>query len=55
MDREAYAAAAKVCACFNLRKASRVVTQLFNKALQPSGLRSTQFVLLALRSTRERA
>ena len=35
------------CACFNLRKAARAVTQFYDEALQPSGLRSTQFSLLA--------
>lgn len=35
------------CTCANLRKATRVVTQVFDAALQPSGLRATQFALLA--------
>jgi DNA-binding MarR family transcriptional regulator len=35
------------CTCFNLRKATRVVTQLFDDAMQPTGLRATQFTLLA--------
>jgi DNA-binding MarR family transcriptional regulator len=34
------------CGSFNLRKASRVVTQLYDDFLQPTGLRSTQIVLL---------
>src|SRR5947209_7151029 len=34
------------CACSNVRKAARAVTQLFDEVLQPSGLRSTQFTLL---------
>ena len=38
------------CACFNIRKASRAVTQLFDGMLQPSGLRSTQFTLLVVLS-----
>ena len=38
--------AASTCVCFNLRKASRAVTKLFDEALQPTGLRSTQFVTL---------
>lgn len=46
-SKEACAAAVARCACFNFAKASRSVTQLFNATLQPSGLRSTQFVLLA--------
>lgn len=48
VDRAACVGAVEACACFNLAKASRSVTQLFNSTLQPSGLRSTQFVLLAL-------
>ena len=35
------------CTCANLRKAARVVTQAFDAALQPSGLKATQFTLLA--------
>jgi len=35
------------CTCFNLRKATRTVTQLFDDAMQPTGLRATQFTLLA--------
>ena len=34
------------CACTNLRKASRVITRRFDRALEPSGLRATQFSLL---------
>jgi DNA-binding MarR family transcriptional regulator len=34
------------CACSNVRKAARAVTQLFDAVLQPTGLRSTQFTLL---------
>lgn len=36
------------CTCFNLRKATRVVTQLYDEALKPTGLRSTQFSLLCM-------
>ncbi len=35
------------CTCFSLRKATRTVTQLFDDAMQPTGLRATQFTLLA--------
>lgn len=35
------------CICLNLRKAARAVTQLYDDALRPSGLRATQFSLLA--------
>jgi DNA-binding MarR family transcriptional regulator len=37
---------ARACACANLRKAARALTQLFDDALAPSGLRVTQFTLL---------
>lgn len=35
-----------LCTCFNLRKATRLVTQLYDDALRPVGLRNTQFTLL---------
>src|SRR5580658_5764400 len=42
------------CACANLRRADRAVTQLYDAALRPSGLRATQFTLLqALTLARE--
>lgn len=34
------------CTCANVRKAARVITQYYDEALQPSGLRATQFTLL---------
>jgi DNA-binding MarR family transcriptional regulator len=37
---------AATCAGFNLRRASRAVSQHFDHALAPSGLRMTQFTLL---------
>jgi DNA-binding MarR family transcriptional regulator len=39
------------CACLNLRKASRLVTQIFDEALQSSGLRSTQLPVLVTLAT----
>jgi DNA-binding MarR family transcriptional regulator len=36
------------CACLNVRKAARAITQLFDEVLQPTGLRSTQFPLLVV-------
>ncbi len=35
------------CTCANLRKAARAVTQAYDAALQPAGLKATQFTLLA--------
>lgn len=34
------------CLCANLRRAARVVTQIYDEALRPSGLRTPQFTLL---------
>jgi len=36
------------CSCFNLRRAARRVTQVYDHALAPSGLTATQFSLLAV-------
>ena len=36
------------CSCFNLRRAARRVTQIYDHALAPSGLKATQFSLLAV-------
>ena len=35
------------CACYNLRRASRVVTQLFDSYFEELGLKATQFTALA--------
>jgi DNA-binding MarR family transcriptional regulator len=34
------------CMCANLRRAARALTQLYDEALRPSGLRATQFTVL---------
>jgi len=34
------------CAAFNFRRTARAVTRLFDLALEPSGMRSTQFAIL---------
>ena len=34
------------CVAFNLRRTARAVTNLYDSALQPSGVRSTQFAIL---------
>src|SRR5690606_5128968 len=34
------------CSCFNLRKATRAVTQFYDHALEPAGIRATKFTLL---------
>ena len=38
--------AADQCLAFGIRKAARVITQRYDEALAPSGLRSTQFMVL---------
>jgi DNA-binding MarR family transcriptional regulator len=40
--------AVRDCTCFNLRKATRAVTQYYDEALRPTGLRVTQFSLLGV-------
>ena len=39
------------CACLNLRGAARAVTQMYDKVLRPSGLKATQFSVLAAVAT----
>lgn len=34
------------CSCFNFRKVTRVMTQLYDRALEPVGIRATQYTLL---------
>ena len=38
---------AQQCTCFNRRKATRAITLIYDRELQPCGLRATQFLLLA--------
>ena len=40
------AAIIEACTCTTLRKASRVVTSLFDQAFEPTGLKSTQLAVL---------
>lgn len=40
------------CACFNVRKAARAITQLYDHILKPTGLRGTQFTVLVALSIR---
>ncbi len=46
MDREHCLAMAHTCAAYNLRRSARLVTQAFDQALSPVGLKVTQFSLL---------
>ena len=47
MDTSSPLAARNRCNCAALRKASRRLSQLYDSALAPSGLKSTQFAMLA--------
>jgi DNA-binding MarR family transcriptional regulator len=38
------------CACFNVRKVARLLAQVYDRALEPAGLKNTQFTLLAVAS-----
>jgi DNA-binding MarR family transcriptional regulator len=40
----------RTCACYNLRRAARAVTQIFDAELDAVGLRATQFTLLSILS-----
>ncbi len=42
----------QVCACANLRRATRMVTQSYDAALRPVGLRATQFTMLSVLAKR---
>ncbi|HWA07847.1 MAG TPA: MarR family winged helix-turn-helix transcriptional regulator [Opitutaceae bacterium] len=46
LELEQVREAVRVCACFNLRRVSRAVTQVYDDALTPLGLSSGQFMLL---------
>jgi DNA-binding MarR family transcriptional regulator len=45
-DRELLKEIGRTCACFNLRRAARLVTQRFDRVLRQSGLKATQFPIL---------
>ena len=36
------------CACFNTRKTARLLAQFYDQALEPGGLKNTQFTALAV-------
>lgn len=41
------------CACFNTRKVARLLGQVYDRALEPSGLKNTQFAALAVADAHE--
>ena len=46
IDLETCAEVSQVCTNFNLRKASRAVQEIYDRAMKPIGLRGTQFSLI---------
>jgi DNA-binding MarR family transcriptional regulator len=48
MPRDAEFAECMSCTCFAVRKAARAVTQHYDRALRPHGLRATQFSMLTV-------
>ncbi|MFZ0928865.1 MAG: MarR family transcriptional regulator [Syntrophobacteraceae bacterium] len=46
LDRAKCREVGRSCACYNLRRAARAVTRLYDDFLRPSGLRTTQVSLL---------
>lgn len=46
LDPAALRAMTTECACFNLRRAARAITQEYDRAVAPLGLRATQVTLL---------
>jgi DNA-binding MarR family transcriptional regulator len=50
-----FARQAVPCVGFNTRRATRLITQYYDKALAPAGLRSTQYSLLSVLSMMEEA
>jgi len=46
MDHKSFRGMARTCAAYNLRRATRLVTQAFDQALKPAGLKITQLSLL---------
>lgn len=43
----------RACACFNVRKAARLVTQQYDEMLQGTGLRATQLSILVVIALKE--
>ena len=45
-DMSRYLEIGRTCACGSLRRASRLITQVYDNFLKPSGLKITQFIML---------
>ena len=45
-DQDKFVNLPSLCPAFNIRAASRIITQIFDDILKPSGLQITQFAVL---------
>ena len=41
------------CVCYNFRKVTRSITQLYDEVLKPTGIRGTQYTLLCVTAMRQ--
>jgi DNA-binding MarR family transcriptional regulator len=46
LDKKKIISMGQSCVCYNLRKASRTITRLYDEFLKPSGIHATQLTLL---------
>ena len=46
LTKEKIASMGKNCVCYNLRKASRSITRIYDEFLKPSGIQATQLTIL---------
>ena len=46
LDKEKIVSMGQSCVCYNLRKASRTITRLYDEFLKPSGIQATQLTIL---------
>ncbi|MBC8179736.1 winged helix-turn-helix transcriptional regulator [candidate division KSB1 bacterium] len=46
LDKEKIVSMGQSCVCYNLRKASRTITRLYDEFLKPSGIQATQLSIL---------
>lgn len=46
LNKEKIISMGKSCVCYNLRKASRTITRLYDEFLKPSGIHATQLTIL---------
>ena len=46
LDKEKIVSMEQSCVCYNLRRASRTITRLYDEFLKPSGIQATQLTIL---------